>query len=530
MTMELKATVAQILDRWPCAGLAVGVIRGGGLAWFHGHGLADVASKMPITEGTVFRIGSITKIFTAIAVMQLWEQGLVDLDAPANDYLRSFRLVPMKPSRRLATVRHLLTHTAGVGYWRRPSDLLQPGVGAGVRARRSGTQPLADYYRRGLPVEIEPGTKWVYSNHGFAALGQIVEDVSGQPLDRYFRDRIFDPLGMGHTDLIRSERVQPYLATGYVLRSRGLKPVADREVPTPGGGGMYSTTPDIARCVAALLRMAGNEYGSVLKPETVGTMFRPHFLPDPRVPGMGLGFELGEEGGHKTVGKTGILSGFHSAIALAPEERIGVVVFSNTGGLDGRGATEPLAAALLRRLLGLPEEVIRTDIAPRPETWSDICGWYGPPPGPVTNLFARALMGAGAEVVVHGRHLMLKPLTPIPGMRRGFRLYADDPDDPWVFRVHVPENGMELRVVFAGGPGKGGATRLWLDMMSFERRPDLLNPRPWVSGVAVAGAAALAVRSVSVQGRERRARTRAVDSISARRSSRILATKTSMSG
>ena len=136
--LDLKTSVTQILNRWPCAGLAVGVIADGGLAWFHGHGLADVGAKTPITEDTVFRIGSLTKTFTAIAVMQLWERGRVDLDAPANDYLRSFRLVPVQPHLRPATVRHLLTHTAGVGYWRRLSDLLQPGVGSGVRAARSG--------------------------------------------------------------------------------------------------------------------------------------------------------------------------------------------------------------------------------------------------------------------------------------------------------------------------------------------------------------------------------------------------------
>src|SRR4029453_2639839 len=244
---DFKATMARILDRWPCAGVAVAVISSGGLVWFHGHGFADVAAKTPITEDTVFRIGSITKTFTAVAVMQLWDQGLVDLDAPANDYLRTFRLVPVRSSLRPATLRHLLTHTAGVGYWRRLTDLLQPGVGSGVRAGRSGSPPPAHYYRPGFPAgggcgTVEPGTKWVYSNHGLAALGQIVEDVSGEPLDRYLRGRIFDPLGMEQTDLIRSERVRPYLATGYVLRSRGLKPVADREVPSPGGGGMHSTT------------------------------------------------------------------------------------------------------------------------------------------------------------------------------------------------------------------------------------------------------------------------------------------------
>ena len=494
--LNLKATIAQVLDRWPCAGLAVAVVADGNIVWFRGHGLADVAAKTPITEDTVFRIGSITKTFTAVAVMQLCEQGLLDLDAPANDYLHTFRLVPAEPNFRPATVRHLLTHTAGIGYWRRLLDLLQPGVGSGDRAGRSGALPLARYYQRGLPVEIEPGTKWVYSNHGFAALGQIVEDVSGQPLDHYLRDRIFEPLGLEHTDLIRSNRVRADLATGYVLRSRGLKAVADREVPSPGGGGMYSTTADIARYLAALLRIAAGEEGSLLKPETVATMFRPHFRPDQRLPGMGLAFELGEEGGRKTVGKTGILSGFHSAMALAAEEGIGVIVFSNTGGLGGRGAPIPLATMLLRLLLGLSVDPIRIDIPPRPETWSEICGWYSPAPGPVTNLFLRALMGAGPEVVVQGGHLMLKPLTPIPSMRRGFRLYPDDPDDPWVFRIYFPEFGMNLRVAFDGGPNQGAATRLLLDLMSFERRPDFRNPRPWVIGGLAAGTAALAIRSV----------------------------------
>jgi hypothetical protein len=183
-------------------------------------------------------------------------------------------------------------------------------------------------------------------------------------------------------------------------------------------------------------------------------------------------------------------------MALAPEEGIGILFFSNTGGLDGRGAPIPLATMLLRLLLGLSVDPIRTDIAPRPEAWSEICGWYSPAPGPVTNLSLRALMGAGPEVVVQGGHLMLKPLTPIPAMRRGFRLYPDDPDDPWVFRIYFPEFGMNLRVVFNGGRKQGAATRLVLDEMSFERQPDFRNPRPWVTGGLAVGTAALAIRSV----------------------------------
>ena len=491
--LDLTARIGEILNRWPVAGLAVGVVRHGSLAWFHGHGVADVAAGTPIDQDTVFRIASVTKTITAIAVMQLLEQGLVDLDAPANDYLNAYRLIPARPGFRPATLRHLLTHTAGVRAVREPSDLFRPALGWGTRAGRP-VPPLAGYYRGGLHIDVEPGTKWAYSNHGFATLGQIVEDVSGIPLGRYFRERVFGPLGMDHSDLTRTGRVRPRLATGYVLRAHGLKPVADRGIPTPGSGGIYSTPADMARYLGALLRGGAGEHGSVLKPATLASMFQPHFQPDPRVPGMGLAFEPGQESGHRTVGKTGVVSGFLSAMILAPEEGIGVFAFSNTGGFDNRGTPAPLASALLRHVLGLPGQAIRTGIPPRPETWGELCGWYSPDPGPVTNLFTRALFGAGAEVTVRGAHLMLKPLTPMPAMRRGARLYPDDPGDPAVFRAELSEFGLSVPVVFSGESEDGTTTRLLIDLFSFRKRPDVRNPRRWANGVAAAGAVALAVR------------------------------------
>ncbi len=298
--LAMKARIGGILNRWPAVGLAVGVVRNGRLEFFYGHGVADIASNTPITEDTVFRIGSITKTFTAIAVMQLWEQGLVDLDAPANDYLGAYKLIPAKATHRPATVRHLLTHTSGIPEVVYPSRILGPVFGEMVKLGRP-VPSLADHYRGGIRLAAEPGARFTYSDDGFATLSQIVEDVSGEPFDRYLRGHIFEPLGMADTDLLRSDRVKARLATGYELRSKGAKAVDGRELITAGGGAIFSTPRDMARYVAALLGGGANEHGSVLKPETLATMFEPQYQPDPRIPGIGLAFSRDDVGGHLAV-------------------------------------------------------------------------------------------------------------------------------------------------------------------------------------------------------------------------------------
>ncbi len=501
--LTLRTRVGECLNRWPAAGLAAAVVQNGSLEWFYGHGVVDIRSRTPITEHTVFRVASISKTFTAVAVMQLWEQGQVDLDAPANDYLRAYRLIPAKASFRPATLRHLLTHTAGIGALRGLSDLLRPTLGWGVRVG-CPVPALADYYRRGVRLEIEPGTKWTYGNHGPATLGQIVEDVTGEPFNRYLCEHLFRPLGMANTDLVRSERVRPHLATGYVLRSGGLQAVTDREYATPGAASVYSTTRDMARYVAALLGGGANEHGSVLKPETVATMFEPQFQPDPRMLGMALGFFPGEVGGHRTVGHDGVLPGFLSQMVLAPDDGVGVLAFANTGGLDGRGAPIPLANALLRQLLGLAPDAVRTDVPEQPERWSELCGWYSPDPGWLTNLPVRPVIGAGVEVFVRRGQLTMRGLSPIPPVYRGVRLHADD-DDPYAFRIDLSAVGMGTSpVVFAVGPdGRATALHLGLAPLSLYRRPDVRNPRGWVYGAVVAGASALAVRRRGVRERRR---------------------------
>ncbi|HET7421399.1 MAG TPA: serine hydrolase domain-containing protein [Candidatus Dormibacteraeota bacterium] len=492
--LALEQRVDEILNRHPAIGLALGIIRNGRLEFFRGHGFADIESKTPITEHTVFRIGSITKTFTGVAVMQLWERGLLDLDAPANDYLRAFKLVPTKASFRPATVRHLLTHTAGI-----PEIAHRPSAGFWmlddiVKAGRP-VPSLAEYYRDGLRIDVEPGTRFVYTDHDFATLGQIVEDVSGVPFDSYLREHVFKPLGMDHTDVVRSERVRSHLASAYDVGSRAIRPIDDFDVLTAGGGAAYSTTKDMALYVAALLNGGSNEHGSVLKPATLATMFEPHHRTDPRLPGEGLVFSRAIVGGHLAVGHGGILPGFISQMWLAPADGLGVLAFTNGSRLamlwlPGEGL------GVLRQMLGAADEGVRHDVPQHPELWPDMCGWYKLR-ARLTDIRARAMVGGiGAEVFVRHGHLNVRLLTPIPALYRGFPLHPDDESDPYAFRIDISEFGMgTARVVFSqDGDGRTAWVHADFVPLCLEKQPSSKNPRYWVTGIvgALATAAAAA--------------------------------------
>ncbi|HEX9095594.1 MAG TPA: serine hydrolase domain-containing protein [Candidatus Dormibacteraeota bacterium] len=500
--LALKAWVGEILNRHPAVGMAVGVVRNQRLEFFYTHGVADIVSNMPITEDTVFRIASISKTFTAIALMQLWEQGLVELDAPANDYLRAFQLVSAKAGHRPATLRHLLTHTSGIPEMVHPSRALMYAFGESVKLGRP-LPTLGEYYRGGLHLVAEPGTRFMYTDHNFATVGQIVEDVSGQPLDRYLRQHVFEPLGMGDTDLIRSERVESRLATGYNLRSQGAKAVTDRQWITAAASSIYSTPRDMARYVAALLGGGANQYGSVLKRATLELMFEPHYQPHPLIPGIGLAFDRFDVGGHLAIGHEGVLPGFNSQIFAMPDYGVGVMAFTN-GAPRAMFWLPAEAIALLKRLVGLSNDVIRRDVPQHPEIWGDLCGWYQLPAGP-TDTRLRATVGLGAEVFVRRRQLTLRLLNPIPTLYRGFALHPDDDNNPYVFRIDASTFDIgTARVIFSREPERG-TMRVHLDVMplSLEKQPANTNPRLRIMGGL--GALGLAMTALAVRRRRTRA-------------------------
>jgi CubicO group peptidase (beta-lactamase class C family) len=475
--LELTARVSETLNRWPAIGLAVGVVRHGRLEFFHGHGLADIAARRPVTEDTVFRIGSITKIFMAIAVMQLRDEGLLDLDAPANEYLRAYRLVRASSGFRPPTVRHLLTHTSGIPDVVHTSDLLHPGWGplgsrpALLSVRMGEALPsLAEYYRGRLRVVAEPSTAFAYTNHGFATLGQIVEDVTGTSLEHYFREHIFAPLGMPETDLAHT-RMGGRRATGYVLGRRGAKAIADRDWIGAGAGGIYSTPADLGRFVAAIAGGGANDHGSVLEPATFATMLDAHYRPDPRLPGVGLGFFRGDARGHRIVGHDGLLPGFVSAFSVAPDDGVGIIGLTNgSSGAFGWLPTE--LGRSLRRLLDVPDDVVRRDVPHHPEIWAEICGRYRLP-ARIADPRGRAMLGGGAEVFVRRGRLMVRVRTPVPALYRGLPLHPDDDVDPYAFRLDLSELGMEsVRLVFEHRPGVGTtAVHTDLQSVSLIKRP-----------------------------------------------------------
>jgi len=499
--LALKARVGEILNRHPAVGMAVGVVRHGRLEFFGGYGVADIASNTPITEDTVFRIASITKTFTAIAVMQLWEQGLVDLDAPANDYLRAYQLVAAKASFRPVTARHLLTHTSGIPEMVHPSRALMYVFGESVKLGRP-VPSLGEYYYGGLRVVAEPGSRFMYTDHNFATLGQIVEDVSGKPIDRYFREYIFEPLGMSDTDLLRSERVESGLATGYNLRSSGPRAVTDRQWITTAASSIYSTPRDMARYVAALLGGGANEHGSVLKPATLELMFKPHYQPHPLIPGIGLAFDRFDLAGHLAIGHEGVLPGFNSQIFAAPDDGVGVLAFTN-GAPASMFWLPAEMVGLLRHVLHVPDDVIRRDIPQHPELWGDLCGSYRLPAGR-TDTRLRATVGFGAQVFVRRRRLTLRLLNPIPALFRGFTLHPDDEKDPYVFRIDASAFDLgTVRVIFSP-QSEGGTVRVHLDVMplSLEKRPADGAPGLWIAGAA--GVLALAGTTIALRRRRRR--------------------------
>ena len=445
MMFDVRGLLVAAMRRHGLGGAAVAIVREGEPPAFECVGLADRNTNRPVDPDTVFRIASISKTMTAIGVMQLRDRGLLDLDEPVNKYLTSFTVEP-PPGGQQVTCRHLLTHTAGIGEMPRVADLVRKEVW-GMGPPRTAPADLAALYSGTLRPESVAGAKWAYANHGFAVLGQVVEDVSGESFARYMHEHLFQPLAMDSTEYVRTDRTDDRLAAGYHWMFGRLRGVKDYDLSLLGPGSVLSSLSDMATYAEWLLHGGAGAHGDVLRPETLAEMMSLQYSVDPRLPGMGLAFWLDHQGTHRVAGHDGNNPGFASALLSAPDDGFAVVVLTNTATFIG---AHLLAAAALRSLLGVADpaaELASTAVADQPHLWPELLGHYAPRSGFLTNMRSWQMTGGEVQVVVKRRGLVIRALSPLRRIRRGLRLYPTDASDPLLFALEI--EGLVVPVAFA---------------------------------------------------------------------------------
>ena len=326
-------------------GLAVGVVNDGKLIVAAGYGLADLKSKTPITPATDFRLASLTKQFTAMAIMLLvHDQKLRYEDALTN-------LFPEFPHYGSAiSVRHLLNHTSGLNPYEDIYDRQMSGMPPDKisQLRDGDVLRLLEQQNSGKFV---PGTRWEYSNSGYAVLAMIVERVSGQRFEDFLARRIFRPLGMSRTVAYVPSRNQvPNRAFGYRRPSGNDEWQFSDQSPTSavlGDGGIYSSIEDLAKWDRALLKH------SLLNPDEMQPAFAPVQvegvkLPDGTPSAYGFGWFLNPYKSHKRMWHYGETSGFHTAIQRFPSEKLTVIVLTNRTDMDTPGLALRVADLYLK--------------------------------------------------------------------------------------------------------------------------------------------------------------------------------------
>jgi CubicO group peptidase (beta-lactamase class C family) len=298
-------------------GLSVAVVRHGALVWSSGYGMADLENFVPAKPITVYRLASVSKPITAVAVMQLAERGALDLDAPIQRHVPEY---PRKPWP--LTARQLLCHQAGVRNWTENEF---------VSTRRYANLSESIQMFQDDPLVHEPGTAATYSSLGYTLLGRAVETASKSAFVDYLRANVFEPAGMEWTRIDDSQAIIPNRARGYRLADGGAllnSPLSDTSNRIPGGG-LVGTVEDVARFAAALMN------GSLVKPETRKAMWTAQKTRDRRATGFGLGFVIARRGRQAEVYHAGGQSRVSTLLYMQPDRKLAVVLLTNLEGVGG---------------------------------------------------------------------------------------------------------------------------------------------------------------------------------------------------
>jgi CubicO group peptidase (beta-lactamase class C family) len=330
------ADAVRVLDSWigeqmryhGTPGLAIGLVHGDRVVWSKAYGSADLATSATVTTATPFRLGSLSKVFTALAVMQLRDDGKLALDDPVARHLPWFRVGTAYPDAPPITIRHLLTHTAGL-----PRELAYPYW-------TTHTFPDRETFHAALATQSvfsPPGAAYRYSNVGIALLGEVVEAAAGEPYAAFLQRRLLAPLAMGASSAAPDAALVARLARAY-QRRRGSEPRREIAYYDTGTfapmGGVVSTVDDLTRLLGLLLSAdaggaARPAAGTVLAAPTLAEMQRAQFVYPSFAGGRGLGFAVSRRDGATYVGHGGWIGGHRSDLICDMARRLGVVVLTN---------------------------------------------------------------------------------------------------------------------------------------------------------------------------------------------------------
>lgn len=295
----------------PIAGMAVGIARGPQLLLAKGYGLANLEHQIPVTPTTVFRLGSITKQFTAVAIMRLAEEGKLSVDDELKKYISGY---PTHGYR--ITLHHLLTHTSGI----RDFTTLY-----GERRRLDLTDEQVLGIFRSEEMDFAPGTRYKYNNSSYYMLGMIIEKLTGRSFGDYLDSAFFKPLGMTQTSYCRNDPIIPHRSQGYAIKDKKLVNAEIISMNVPGAaGGLCSTVGDLITWTRAL------HGGKVLSKESYQKLLTPATLNDGTPTTSAYGLEVGTRDGPRSIEHDGGISGFASSLAYYPESDLTIVVLQNT--------------------------------------------------------------------------------------------------------------------------------------------------------------------------------------------------------
>lgn len=335
---RIDALAAEVLKEGPVVGLSLAVVRGNDIVIQKGYGQANLELGVPVTEQSLFRIGSITKQFTAAAIMQLVEQGKVKLDDDVTKY------VAFPTHGKRITLRHLLTHTSGIKGYTEADDFDK-------KAPLELTPDEVLALVKDAPLLFEPEAKWSYSNTGYFLLGLVVEKASGMTYAEYLEKNVYPRAGLKQTTYCDVGRVLPHRVAGYAVKKGQFVNAEPLGMSVPyAAGSLCSTAQELVTWAHAL------ESGKVVSPESYKLMTTPVKTQDPKAPPYGFGLSPNEFEGHPTVEHSGGINGFAANLVRFPKDDLTVVALFNTAGAVGPTyVTDKLA----RLALGIPEPEVK---------------------------------------------------------------------------------------------------------------------------------------------------------------------------